>query len=301
MTTTLHKLNTVDQQISGFMRMILNNFLLILLVIFVAFAACFLVNESGKFLNSLSLNHAYWGYIAAALLEIAALLLIVYLPDSTTLQWVRLLTIMGIFIAITGGSAMHAVNPILTKSRIDDLDQVKIDSLRAEISGLEADASRLSKQPQNLAVVTRKKQAANERLQTALESAESRANSFSNQANRSIRICILVLARILLQAANWMLIGWASRIIQRRRQGSQRPAETVSRPAYEISAPAGKLLQFIQERGSIRRQQLLESKQLGGAQEYDQALGDLISCGLVGKQNGGKISETLYFPLGATA
>jgi len=282
-------MDAIDRQIIETKRAIMGNAMPIALSFLCVLNVVFLVSESGRFLNSLYEGTTYWGYIAAGLVEITALCLIAHKPASLFGRLVRPFIIFGIFAAIVGGSAMFAVNPIIRESRIADIDKIKIDALRAEVDKAEADAERLARQPINLAVATTRRQEASDKLLAAIEKAENRSNSAGNKLHRSSKIGIAVLFRILLQASNWILIGWIADIF--------RKVEPISTNT-QLSEKSSKLFNWISARGEASRKQILTSKLLSGAIEYDQHLQELINNGLLNKQNGGNMGDITYCPNG---
>jgi len=264
--------------------------------------AGFLISESGRFISGISGQTATWGFMFAGLIEVTGLILIIYRAQSLVGYIIRGLLLVGIFGTITASAAYFGISPILKQSRIGEIDSLKISALQEEVRGLNADTQKLTGQKTNLAITARKKREANTRLQAAISSAEKRAYSTGNQINRNGKIAIIVLLRIILQGSNWTICHWLNCIVRSRRkphhsQALERVEPDLQLPSMpiQVSEKARRLLTWIKARGQVKRQQLLCSRQLESAQEYDAGLNELIAAGAVISSNGtGRKADIKY-------
>jgi len=292
-------------------------------IVLIALALCceiVLVSESGQFLNGLFPERGIiWGRAMATLLEATAVALIFYrVGKGAWAAWgVKTLVTTGIFAAVCGGSAMHAVNPIIeSEGKISVVDAERIEILKGVATRANEQAGRFTeKNSINLGNATTKAQVADAAVSAAMTEASAAANSVAAKTVHGFKIALAVLFRMLLQAGGWLIWYWVSgmfqcpaargqllvreipyQVFQENLKPVQENLENLQEvpSPLEISQKAQVLFEYLRSGGGVTRQKLLESRRFGNFKELDNLLDELAQANMIMSQNGQGKSNVIY-------
>jgi hypothetical protein len=244
-------------------------------------------------------GHFFGSWWAAILIEVAALAMVVLRAPNGfvwTLKWIMLI---GAFALVVFGASQHAAEPHLKADNISPTDKAKLAAMNADIEATRQSVEALKGQPRNTAMRTQQLADLIEERNAFVASIEPDKNL---QAVNMAAVWAAVSFRIVLQLANWILMHWLAEYIHSRRRmeatgtGGDGPGRLIALPESNrpLSGDAGRLFNWISERGTVTRAQLFSSKVLNGQTAYDKAIAELIRDASISVYASGPMASWVY-------